>query len=30
VRLKLTGYGTTVLPDGPDEDLLAPLSAAMR
>ncbi|TVP69399.1 MAG: SDR family NAD(P)-dependent oxidoreductase [Nitriliruptor sp.] len=30
VRLKVTGYGTTVLPDGPDEELLAPLSAAMR
>ncbi len=30
VRLRLHGYGTTVLPDGPDEQLLAPLSAAMR
>ncbi|MFO7778621.1 MAG: SDR family NAD(P)-dependent oxidoreductase, partial [Nitriliruptoraceae bacterium] len=30
VRLRVTGYGTTVLPDGPDEELLAPLSAAMR
>jgi len=30
VRLRLTGYGTTVLPDGPDAALLAPLSAAMR
>jgi hypothetical protein len=29
VRLRVTGYGTTVLPDGPDEQLLAPLRAAM-
>jgi NADP-dependent 3-hydroxy acid dehydrogenase YdfG len=29
VRLRLTGYGTTVLPDGPVEQLLAPLRAAM-
>jgi acyl transferase domain-containing protein/acyl carrier protein len=30
VVLRMRGYGTAVLPDGPDAELLAPLSAAME
>jgi acyl transferase domain-containing protein/acyl carrier protein len=30
VVLRMRGYGTVVLPDGPDDELLAPLEAAME